>query len=106
MSAKPQWARNIVALRDRLNLDQTAFGRSLHSSAMAVSRWERGKQEPPSHSYIALGNLAGDPECWYFWARAGLRNEDFMRVMPELQMRLKAMTKSEVEIVAAGSGKR
>ena len=37
---------------------------------------------PPSHSYIEIGNLAGDPLCWYFWERAGLRSDDLMRVMP------------------------
>jgi phage repressor protein C with HTH and peptisase S24 domain len=65
---------------------------------MAVSRWERAAQEPPSHSYIELGNLAGDPDCWYFWGRAGLRNEDLMRVMPDLERRLNVTKSVEVEI--------
>jgi len=33
-------------------------------SAMAISRWERGEQEPSDRGYIELGNLAGDPGCW------------------------------------------
>jgi DNA-binding transcriptional regulator YiaG len=73
-SNKPDWAAMISGLRQRLGLSQTAFGNEVHSSAMGVSRWERGAQEPPSHSYIELGNLAGDPECWFFWGRAGLRS--------------------------------
>src|SRR6202795_4242768 len=86
-SSKPDWAAVISGLRQRLGLSQTAFGNEVHSSAMGVSRWERGAQEPPSHSYIELGNLAGDPECWFFWGRAGLRSEDLMRVLPKLRNR-------------------
>jgi hypothetical protein len=72
----------ISRLRHGLGLSQTAFGHEVHSSAMGVSRRERGAQERPSHSYIEIGNLAGDPDCWFFGGRAGLRSEDLMRVMP------------------------
>jgi phage repressor protein C with HTH and peptisase S24 domain len=71
-----------------------------------VSRWERGVQEPPSHSYIEMGNLAGNPQCWYFWGRAGLRNEDVMRVMPEMQRRLRRENTLDFEIVLAGSSSK
>jgi SOS-response transcriptional repressor LexA/DNA-binding transcriptional regulator YiaG len=103
-SSKPSWATAIQDLREHSQLDQTAFGQKVHASAMGVSRWERGVQEPPSHSYIELGNLAGDPDCWYFWGRAGLRNEDLMRVMPDLEKRLRVARSVDVEIVRAGSG--
>ena len=73
---KPEWATSVFELRQRLNLSQTDFGQRLHSSAMGVSRWERGNQEPNAGSYIDLGNLAGAPLCWYFWGRAGLRAVD------------------------------
>src|SRR5689334_4584540 len=85
--SRPSWASAICDLRGRMRLTQTAFGQRIHSSAMAVSRWERGAQEPPAGSYIELGNLAGDPLCWFFWSRAGLHNEDLMRVLPELRKR-------------------
>ena len=84
-------------------MSQTAFGQEVHSSAMGVSRWERGAQEPPSHSYIELGNLAGDPDCWYFWGRAGLRSEDLMRVLPKLQGRHPQPKMQDFEIVHAGT---
>ena len=70
---------------------------------MGVSRWERGAQEPPSHSYIELGNLAGDPDCWFFWGRAGLRSEDLMRVLPKLQKRYPKPRVGDFELVHAGS---
>jgi transcriptional regulator with XRE-family HTH domain len=42
-------------------LNQVELGLRLHYSAMAISRWERGEQEPTDRGYIELGNLAGDP---------------------------------------------
>lgn len=103
-STKPDWAGKISQLREQLHLNQTDFGQKLQPSAMAVSRWERGAQEPPSHSYIEIGNLAGDPSCWYFWGRAGLRSEDVMKVMPGMQKRLRQAHTPGFEIVSAGSG--
>jgi len=99
-----KWAKAIFELRRKLQLDQTALGERLDCSAMTISRWERGVQEPPSHAYIELGNLAGDPDCWLFWSRAGLRNEDLMRVVPGLRRRLKKFAMPGFEIVAAGGG--
>jgi len=84
----PEWTKPIRELRDRLRLNQAELGRRLHYSAMAISRWERGEQEPTDRGYIELGNLAGDPACWYFWGRAGLHNENLLRVLPELRERL------------------
>jgi SOS-response transcriptional repressor LexA len=104
LPAKPEWASMITRLRQRLGLSQTAFGQEVGSSAMAVSRWERGAQNPPSRSYIELGNLAGDPDCWFFWGRAGLRGEDVMRVLPKLRHRLPKFRLRDFQIVSAGSG--
>ncbi len=105
-STKPDWASMISRLRKKLGLSQTAFGREIHSSAMGVSRWERGAQEPPSHSYIELGNLAGDPDCWFFWGRAGLRSEDLMRVLPKLRNRFPQPKLHNFQIVHAGTSSR
>ena len=102
-SAKPDWAAMIARLRQRLGLSQTAFGHEVHASAMGVSRWERGAQEPPSHSYIELGNVAGDPDCWFFWGRAGLRSEDLTRVLPKLRSRTPQTNAQDFEIVHAGT---
>ncbi len=104
--ANQEWAKKISDLRGNLNLSQTAFGQRLHMSAMAISRWERGAQEPTAGSYIELGNLAGDPLCWYFWARAGLRNEDLMRVLPNFRKRLGTGNAIDLRFAAAGGGKK
>jgi len=73
---------------------------------MGVSRWERGNQEPSSHSYIELGILAGSPACWYFWGRAGLRAEDLMRVMPSRGKRIARTNSLDLQIVHAVSGSK
>src|SRR5690348_10825414 len=98
-SKRPDWTVAISGLREKLKLSQTEFGHKLGYSAMGVSRWECGVQEPPSHAYVELGNLAGDPACWYFWARAGLRTEDLMRVIPGLLRRLRKASLPDVQIV-------
>jgi len=103
-SLRPEWSKAILELRQQLGLNQATFGERSHSSAMAVSRWERGVLEPQSRSYIELGNMAGDPQCWYFWERAGFRTEDLLRVMPGLQRRLRESRTPNLEIVVAGSG--
>jgi len=105
-SIRPEWANAIVRLRKRFNHNQVTFGKAFHCSAMAVSRWERGVSQPPSHIYLEMGNIAGDPLCWYFWGRAGLSKDDLLRVMPRLRERLRQVRLPHLEIVAAGSGKR
>jgi len=96
------WADRIAGLRRSLKLSQSELGRQLNSSAMAVSRWERGVQEPPATIYIQLGNLTGDPACWYFWGRAGLHSNDVMRVLPAVRRRLR-QERPAVQLVASGS---
>src|SRR5271163_3459826 len=82
-SAYPPWAEKIAQLRKRLHLSQAELGSQLQYSAMAVSRWERGLQEPPADCYIKLGDLTGNPDCWFFWERAGLNSSTIMRFLPE-----------------------
>jgi hypothetical protein len=103
---RPEWALKILGLRRRMGLSQTGMGARLHYSAMAVSRWERGTKEPPANCYIQLGNLAGDPECWSFWSRAGLKSADISRLLPQ-GGKLSRKTKfPDFEVAVAGSGGR
>ena len=97
-----EWAARINAFRRRLSLSQSELGKRLDASAMAVSRWERGVQEPPANISIQLGNLTGDPECWYFWGRAGLHTDDLMRVLPSIRSRLRRDRPPDLRIVQAG----
>jgi SOS-response transcriptional repressor LexA/DNA-binding XRE family transcriptional regulator len=90
-------------MRRGLNLSQDAFGKPLGVSAMAVSRWERGTAEPSGDVYLKLGNIAGDPLCWYFWRRAGLTMTDVMRVLPDANRRLGRMRSGPMQLIHAGT---
>jgi DNA-binding transcriptional regulator YiaG len=87
----PNWSKKLEFMRRALLLSQHASGKRIGVSAMAVSRWERGTTEPSGNAYLKLGNIAGDPLCWYFWRRAGLTPADVMRVLPHANRRLKRM---------------
>jgi SOS-response transcriptional repressor LexA len=100
----PEWSNAILNLRQRLRLSQSDFGSRLHYSAMAVSRWESGKQEPTSRCFIQLGNLAGQPECWLFWARAGLKSADLRQMFPGTRAIARRTDGADFEIVCAGNG--
>src|SRR5207248_1528667 len=79
--ARSEWAERIEKLREKLQLNQAGLARLLHVSPMAVSRWERAINEPEAGFYIQMGTLAGEPDCWYFWQRAGLPSSDLMRAL-------------------------
>ena len=87
-----------------MGLSQSEFGSRLHYSAMAVSRWETGKQEPTSRSFIELGNLSGPPKCWMFWARAGLKSADLRQMFPGAKETAPVSASTDFEIVRAGGG--
>jgi DNA-binding XRE family transcriptional regulator len=99
----PEWSIAILILRQRMRLSQSEFGSRLHYSAMAVSRWETGKQEPTSRCFIQIGNMAGQPDCWLFWARAGLNNSDLRQMFPGTRSAASMTTSMDFEIIFAGS---
>lgn len=99
------WAWRISKLRQRLGLSQAALGAKLRYSPIAVSRWERGVREPPAHCWIQLGNMAGAPDCWWFWSRAGLKASDVLQVLPSARGAPK-VRQPKLQIVVAGSGRK
>jgi hypothetical protein len=72
---------------------------------MSVSGWEGGLLEVPANVYIRLGILAGDPLCWYFRGRSGLRPEDVVRALPAARDRLHESRVASVLVVHAGAKK-
>jgi SOS-response transcriptional repressor LexA/DNA-binding XRE family transcriptional regulator len=104
-SAVPESSRKIAGFRISQTLSQSEFAKRLGASAIAVSRWERGIQKVPANIYIRLGNLAGDPLCWYFWGCAGLRTVDVMRVLPRARQRLQEDRLPKLRFVHAGGKK-
>ena len=105
-TAAAESSQKIVDFRTSLKLGQSEFAKRLGASAMAVSRWERGIQKVPANIYIQLGNLAGDPLCWYFWGCAGLRTVDVMRVLPAANQRLQEDRLPKLRFVHAGGKKK
>jgi SOS-response transcriptional repressor LexA len=55
---------------------------------------------PASENWIQLGRLAGDPECWYFFEKAGLSKSDIARFLPELEARLVSRAPRQLEVEA------
>ena len=100
----PEWSLKIEDIRRSRRLSQVDFGTQLGVSAMTVSRWERGIAEPTGETYIRLGNIAGDPLCWFFWKRAGLRLSDVTRVLPGAHRRFAQSRTADAHLVHAGSG--
>jgi transcriptional regulator with XRE-family HTH domain len=101
----PEWARTIKDVRRKLRLSQSELAEKLETSAMAISRWERGEFEPSADAYLRLGKLMGDPLCWFFWGRAGLSTADVMRVLPKAGRRLRQDRIATVQVVHAGAEK-
>jgi DNA-binding transcriptional regulator YiaG len=79
-------AGKVRSLRKKLKLSQNQFAAKLGYSAMAVSRWESGKQEPPTRCLLEMGKLAGPPQGWVFWNMAGITTED-VRAMLDKKIR-------------------
>jgi len=105
-TVQPEASLKIKDLRESRSLSQSQFGSKLGVSAMAISRWERGAAEPSGEMYIGLGNMAGDPLCWFFWKRAGLRLSDVTRVLPGTQRRFAESRISDVQLAHAGGKQR
>jgi transcriptional regulator with XRE-family HTH domain len=104
-SSLPKWSRDIKSLRASLKLSQSEFGKSLRFSAMAVSRWERGRQPPSSECYLAMAKIADPSFGWKFWSLAGISEDDVERMHAQ-RMRTKneqhdlsaAVTILEIEV--------
>jgi transcriptional regulator with XRE-family HTH domain len=101
----PQWSKDIKSLRSSLKVSQSEFGKSLRSSAMAVSRWERGQQPPREACYLAMAKIAGPSFGWKFWSLVGISEDDVERMHAQ-RMRTKneqhdfsaAVTILEIEV--------
>lgn len=79
--ALPEWAAAVRRLRERLGLSQEGLARRLNLSVSEVRRWDQGIRPPGASRAIALGKLAGHPDCWVFWQVAGIEKEDVMRAL-------------------------
>src|SRR5215469_9849241 len=72
-AAQPEWVSEIIALRERIGINQAELARRMQCSAMTISRWERGLLQPSAEHFIQLGNLGDKNEAWFFWEMAGIQ---------------------------------
>src|ERR1700757_2398955 len=100
-----EWAEEIRNLRQKLGISQGELARKLDCAAMTVSRWENGQLAPTAGYYVELGKLAGKPDCWFYWGRAGLQSSDVMHVLGERERKeFPLQPEDQIDLAAAGSG--
>jgi len=68
---------------------------------MAISRWERGLQEPPADCYIKLGDLAGQSRLLVFLGAGRLEEFDVIRALPLDKRLFPKSTFPDFDIVVA-----
>jgi hypothetical protein len=105
MKIQASLSRIVVELRKSLGFNQIELGQRLGTSAMNISRWERGKMRPPADTLIKLGVLAQKDKnaCWDFWAHAGLNPEDVVKVLPNAPGPWPKVLAPIIQIVKAGA---
>jgi hypothetical protein len=99
---QPDWSKKIKALRRYLQTDRAQFARSVAYPVKKITLWEQGIEEPSAAAYVTLGNLAGEPSCWYFWTKARLYRDTPMPVMPSVELHEDKKSSTELQGVRAG----
>ena len=70
--------KSVLNFRTQLGLNQTDFGDKLGVSAMSVSRWETGANDPPAECIVKIATMADDStQFWYFLEHIGLKRKNF-----------------------------
>lgn len=65
-------------LREKLGMNQRDFAAKFGVSAMAVSRWESGANDPPGVCLVQMAKLSKTaPSFWTFLGALGLSKKDF-----------------------------
>ena len=68
----------VVELREQLGMNQRDFADKFGVSAMAVSRWESGANDPPGKCLVQMAKLTKNSVAyWSFLGAIGLKKADF-----------------------------
>lgn len=102
--ALPEWALQITALRERLEINQAELARRMECSAMTISRWERGLLQPSAEHFIQLGNLGNKTEGWFFWEMAGIQPAKMMEALSTPSRAKKVLDFPALSTSRAGGG--
>ncbi|HTV54150.1 MAG TPA: XRE family transcriptional regulator [Terriglobia bacterium] len=90
----------VKRLRDRLGLTQRELADRIGIAQQSVQKIESGRTQPASMTLIALGNIAGDPDCWFFWERGGVdidvMDRELYRKRPALDIAAHGINGAEV----------
>jgi DNA-binding transcriptional regulator YiaG len=71
-------AANVSDLREKLGMNQRDFADKFGVSAMAVSRWESGANDPPGKCLVEMARMSKTaPAFWTFLGALGLSKKDF-----------------------------
>jgi transcriptional regulator with XRE-family HTH domain len=68
----PPYAVRVKALRERLQMNQTAFATAIGVGQGAVSKWEKGLSRPIPDALIALARLTDQEDKFFFLEAAGV----------------------------------
>lgn len=68
----------VMELREQLGMNQRDFADKFGVSAMAVSRWESGANDPPGKCLVQMAKLTKNSAAyWAFLGAIGLTKKDF-----------------------------
>jgi transcriptional regulator with XRE-family HTH domain len=98
--SSPEWAVQIRRLLQQRKLSQAALASRLGVSPATITRWVKGTHEPTSASYIALGNLAGQPGGVYFWERAGIEPAQMAGTAPRPPLSSLRVNLADYQLIA------
>jgi transcriptional regulator with XRE-family HTH domain len=71
----------LLALRQRLGLTNSQLAGLIGTTEDQVRHYIKGRRMPKGKELIALGKLAGPPECWFWWGLVGLQKEDALKAL-------------------------
>lgn len=100
---RQEWAGQITALRERLDINQAELARRVQCSAMTISRWERGLLQPSAEHFVQLGNLGDKSEAWAFWEKAGIQPAKMVEALNATARRSRKLETPPLERARAGA---
>lgn len=90
-------AKRIKALRHRLGMNQTEFGKRIGVDQSTVGRYERGEQKPKAEATAMLAELAGQTVGEFLGLRPILNREVIVRTFPVVGERQAGVWRESVE---------
>ena len=95
----PDWARAVESLRLALKVTQAQLAELIGVSAPIVSQWESGARKPSPSVFVRMAKLARDPLAFQFWDFADIHASDVLRLVPEIEARIRAAVASDEDVV-------